>query len=310
MRIIFLGTPQFAVKPLESIYQSRHEAVAVVTQPDRAKGRGKKVQPSPIKLFAQERGLEVLQFERIKEPAAIDKLRSYQADIMVSCAYGQIFSQEILELTPHGIINIHASLLPKYRGSSPVQWALINGETQVGITTMKTVMEVDKGDMILQKAIELEGWEDSQDTLDKLSPIGAELIVKTLDLIENGTAKFIKQDENKATYCKMLRKEDGKIDFNKSAKELVNFIRGMNPWPSSYINTQYGILKILQAEVTDFEDQNYLHGEVVVSSDKKGLIIKCGEGFLNIKRVQGQGGKEMDIKDYLRGKKIEKGIVL
>ncbi len=311
MKLVFFGTPKFAVKPLESILKSRHEIVAVVTQPDKVNRRGKQMAKSPVKEFCLKNNLKVLQFEKIKELSAVNTLKKLNADIMVSCAYGQIFSREIIDMTPHGIINIHASLLPKYRGPSPVQWALINGEKTVGVTTMKTVMEVDEGEMILQESIELEGWENSQDVLEKLSFISAEIIVKTLDLIEEGKAKFIKQNENEATYCKMLKKQDGKIDFSKTATKLVNFIRGMNPWPSAFTYTTYGMLKIKQADIAKINPEGDFHpGEVVVSDDKKGFIVKCGEGFLNIKRVQGESAKEMDAKDYLRGKKIEKGTIL
>lgn len=312
MNIIYLGTPQFAVKPLKSIIDSNnHKVVAVVTQPDKAKARGKKVLPCAVKEFAEKAGILVLQYNRIRDKEAVEELKSLQADIMVTCAYGQILSTEILTLTKYGVINIHASLLPKYRGSSPVQWALVMGETEVGITTMQTAYEVDSGDILLQKSIQLQGFENTEEVLDMLSPIGGELIVETLDLINKGEAKFTKQDKALVSHFPMLKKEDGRLDFSKNAKDIQNFIRGMNPWPGAFTFTKYGTLKVLLAEI-DMENiyDNAISGEVVVSDAKKGLTIKCLDKGIKFLRVQSENSKEMDITDFLRGKPIEKGTRL
>ena len=311
MKVIYLGTPKFAVKPLTEIINSRHEVVAVVTQLDKAGGRrGNKIVLSPVKVCAHNYGLKVLQFERIKDASAVEELKKLDADIMVTCAYGQILSQQILDMTKHGVINIHASLLPKYRGASPVQHALIDGEEEIGVTIMQTALEVDSGDIILQDKITLKGDENSQEALDKLAPLGARLVVKALDLIEDGKAVFGKQDHEKATYCGMLKKEDGKLDFSLDAVKIVNFIRGMNPWPGAFTHTQYGVLKVKKAEAVDCVCEGAQTGEVVESSSKAGLIVKCGMGCLKFLRVQGENAKEMDIADYLRGKPIAKGARL
>ncbi|MBR1624848.1 MAG: methionyl-tRNA formyltransferase, partial [Clostridia bacterium] len=217
MRIVFFGTPQFAIKVLDEINKSRHEIVAVVTQPDKVNGRKNKVTFSPVKSYALENGLNILQFDNISKEGE-ETIKSLLPDIMVTCAYGQILRQNILDICP--IFNVHASLLPKYRGSSPVQWALINGEEKVGVTIMKTELGVDTGDMILQESIQLVGDENSDETLEKLSLIGAKLIVKALDEFENGSIRYIKQQESEATHCRMLKKEDGKIDFSLSAEKV------------------------------------------------------------------------------------------
>lgn len=308
MKIIYLGTPDFAVKPLEKILSSKHNVVACVTQPDRVGSRGKKIITSPVKLLAQERGIEVLQFEKISSMTAVEQLKDLNADIMVTCAYGQILSDSVLTLTKNGVINIHASLLPKYRGSSPVQWALICGETQVGNTIMQTAKEVDSGDIILQRKINLKGEENTAEVLELLSKLGADMIVEALDLIEQGKAEFIKQDHSQASYFPMLKKEDGRMNFNKTALELANFVRGMNPWPSAFMSTKYGILKVKKAKaIYDEKYDNAQIGQVVESHPKVGLIIKCVDGCLSLIRVQGENAKEMDIGNFLLGKPIIQG---
>lgn len=309
MKVIYLGTPAFAVEPLQSILESSHQLVAVVTQPDKVNARGNKALPCAVKAYAEERGLRVLQFDRIRNTDAVDILKSLDADIMVTCAYGQILSQEILELTKYGVINIHASLLPKYRGSSPVQWALINGEKEIGVTIMQTAYEVDSGDIILQEGISLDGNENSDETLNKLSPIGAKLIVEALNQIESGKAVLVPQDKDKVTHFPMLKKSDGKLDFNKTAEDLKNFIRGMNPWPGAYTMTKYGMLKVKKAEVVDGKI-GAVSGEIIVSHPKEGLFVQCEREAISLLIVQGENSKEMSYADFLRGKPIETGTML
>lgn len=310
MRVIYLGTPTFAVAPLEAILASSHNVVACVTQPDRASRRGRKVIVSPIKKLAQQKDISLLQCEKISTDSAIKQLKTFNADIMVTCAYGQILSDNILNLTKYGVINIHASLLPKYRGSSPVQWALICGESEVGNTIMQTAKEVDSGDIILQRKIQLKGDENTAEVLDMLSPLGGEMIVEVLDLIKQGKTQFTKQDHQQASYFPMLKKEDGRLNFNKKAYELVNFVRGMNPWPSAFTHTKYGALKIARAKAIDDEEYaNAEIGQVVVSNPKTGLIIKCQQGCLSLLRVQAENAREMDIGDFLRGKPIPIGTI-
>lgn len=317
MRIIYLGTPDFAVKPLEAILGG-HEVVCVVTQPDRVNARGNKIQFSAVKTLALQKGLNVFQPEKIRNN--IDELKKFNADIMVTCAFGQILTQEVIDITPHGVINIHASLLPKYRGSSPVQHALINGEKEIGVTIMQTELSLDTGAIILQKGIELTGNENSAEALTLLSDLGSELVVEALEKIENGTAEFIKQEASQATYYPMLKKEDGILDFNKTAIEVKNFIRGVTPWPSAYCETQNGKLKVLKAEVADFNEisdevslleyENASAGTVLVASPKKGLYVKCIDGCLKLLEIQGENAKAMDAAVYLRGKQIERNTLL
>lgn len=309
MKVIFLGTPAFAVEALQSIIRSSHQIVAVVTQPDKVNARGNKALPCAVKAFAEEKGLRVLQFDRIRNAEAVALLKTLDADIMVTCAYGQILSQEILELNKNGVINIHASLLPKYRGSSPVQWALMSGEKQVGVTIMQTAYEVDSGDIILQEGIALDGNENSEETLTKLSPLGAKLIVKALDLIESGKAVFLPQQKDKVTHFPMLKKSDGRLDFNKTAEEVKNFIRGMNPWPGAYTETKYGVLKIKSVEVVHGKSVAFA-GEIILADPKQGFVIQCAVGAISLLRVQGENAKEMSFADFLRGKPFETGVAL
>ncbi len=306
MRVIFLGTPAFAVGVLDRIARSSHEVVCVVTQPDRECGRGKKVSACPVKVYAEEHGIPTRQYEKIN--LCVEDLRAFDADIMVTCAYGQILRQQVLDLCKHGIINVHASLLPAYRGSSPVEWALINGEKEVGVTIMQTELGVDTGAMILQRSIKLDGTENAAETLEKLSVLGADLIVEALDLIEKGKAVFTPQDENKATKCRMFVKEDGKLSFEKSAAEVHNFIRGINPRPGAFVFSEQGRIKVLRALPIEYRGGSKA-GEIVEADPKKGLIVKCGEGYLKLLQIQGENAKPMSSEDYLRGKKLTVGKV-
>lgn len=308
MKVIFLGTPDFSVNILESIVKSHHEVVAVVTQPDKINKRGNKTVFSKIKETALKLNLPLLQYENISKEG-FDELKDLNADIMVTAAYGQILKQNILDVCPKGIINVHASLLPKYRGSSPVQWALINGETDVGVTIMQTELGVDTGDIILQKSITLDGNENTVETLEKLSLLGAELILEALDLIESGTANYIPQNENEATKCKMLTKQDGKIDWTKKSLDIKNFVRGMTPWPGAFTTCKFGVLKILKVGLNNVEKCGK-PGEILVAHPKKGLTISCKEGCLDLLLVQGENSKAMDINSYLLGKRLTVGEIL
>lgn len=304
MRVIFLGTPSFAAASLDKIISSRHEVVGVVTQPDRANSRrGNKIIFSPVKVLAEANNIPVFQYENVSKEGE-EELKSLDADIMVTAAYGQILRQNILDICRYGIINVHASLLPKYRGSSPVQWAIINGDERIGVTIMKTELGVDTGDMILKDSIVPDGTENSEEMLDKLSVIGGDLAVKALDLIEEGKAEYTKQDESLATHCRMLRKEDGLMDFDRDATDVVNFVRGMNPWPSAYIDTRYGVIKVLRAVLSVGQGKA---GEVIAASPKTGLIVACRTGAVELTRIKPDNGKEMDAKSYLAGHKIEVG---
>lgn len=307
MRIIYLGTPQFAVKPLEYLLKSDNEVVAVVTQPDRVNGRGKAINPSPVKTVAEQNGVPVYQFEKIKAEGLV--LKALNADIMVTCAYGQILSQQILDITKHGVINIHASLLPAYRGSSPVQWAIRNGEKTIGVTVMQTALGIDCGDIIKQKSVEITD-ETTEEALELLSGVGAELVVEVISELENGTAVFVKQDEALATHYPMLKKEDGMIDFSLSAEATVNTVRAFCKWPSCYFHCTYGTVKILKARVSLMEKGGAAIGEVMESSPKKGLHVACGSGVIEILEMQAENSKAMSASAFLAGKPVEKGSIL
>ena len=301
MKVIFLGTPDFAVLALRAIKNSKHEIVGVVTQPDKPVGRKAIITPSAVKVEALNLGLGVFSYEKIRVQG-VEDIKSLNADIMVTCAFGQILSQEILDITKHGVINIHASLLPKYRGSSPIQHSIINGDKKTGVTIMQTELGVDTGDILMQESIDILENETAGELFDRLSILGAEMIVQALDDIENGKIVKVKQDESLATHVKMLSKLDGLIDFNKPASVINNLIRGLNPWPVAYTTFEGKTLKIYKAEVVDFTGSV---GEVI-KSDKE-LIVACGEKAIKLLEVQLEGSKRMPIQAFLLGHKIEIG---
>ena len=300
MKIVFLGTPDFAVKPLEAILNSKHEVVAVVTQPDKPVGRKAIITECAVKSFAKSMGVKTLSYNKIRVEGVND-LKALQPDIMVTCAYGQILSREILDIAPKGIINIHASLLPKYRGAAPIQWAVINGDEETGVTIMQTEEGVDTGDIISVKTTKISKTETAGELFDRLSILGAELIVETLDKLENGTATKTKQNEDLATHVKMLKKEDGLIDFTKSATEIVNLTRGLNPWPVAFTYLNGKTLKIYSCEEVEFSG---IAGEVLVCDVNNGIIVACGKNAIKINELQLEGGKKMTARDFTVGRKI------
>lgn len=302
MKVVFLGTPDFAVNVLNSIYNSNHEIVGVVTQPDRKVGRKGIITPCQVKSQAINLNLPVFSFEKISKEG-VETLKSLNADVFVTCAYGQILSQEILDIAKYGVINVHASLLPKYRGSAPIQGAIINGDKTTGVTIMKTSLGVDAGDIILQEELSIDG-NYVDELFDRLSILGAKMIVKALDLIESGKATYIKQDENLAVHVKMIKKEDGLIDFTKSAEQIVNLVKGLSVWPVAYTYYEGKMLKIYKASAVSGEKSC---GEVAISDIKQGLFIGTANGLLKVEEVQLEGSKKMPIKDFLLGKKIAVG---
>ena len=312
MKIIFLGTPDFAKNVLYKLINSKHRVVAVVCQPDRPVGRKQILTPPPTKVLALENNIPVYQFEKIKKEG-VEPLKSLNADIMVTSAYGQILNQKLLDLTPYGVINVHGSLLPKYRGSSPVQWALINGEQQTGVTIMKTDIGMDTGDMIEKAVVDIEDDDTVTSLLDKLSNKGGDLLLKVLDEIENGTAVFTKQNQDESSYYPMLDKEMAKIDFNKTAKEICNFVRGLEEWPTAYCYLNNDVLKVYKASICEFSSQDnleYTLGQIVEGSPKKGLIIKAKDGYISLDMVKLGSGKLIDGKSLANGHKNLKGNVL
>lgn len=310
MKVIFMGTPDFSVGTLEALIETGHEVALVVTQPDKPKGRGGKMQYTPVKEVAVAHNIPVYQPKRIREPECIEELRKYNADIMVVIAFGQILPKEILEMTPYGCVNVHASLLPSYRGAAPIQWAVINGEKVSGVTTMQMNEGLDTGDMLLKVEIPLDEKETGGSLHDKLAEAGARLCVETLDALKAGTITPEKQGDSPTAYAKMLDKHMGKIDWKMSAKEIERLIRGLNPWPSAYTrwNENDKGMKIWEAEVA--EGQTDKAAGTVVEVAKDGFFVQTGDGLLKITALQIPGKKRMDAAAFLRGYQMETGTVL
>lgn len=308
MRVIFMGTPDFAVPSLEALL-TKHEVVLVVTQPDKPKGRGKKMVPTPVKACALEHGIPVLQPEKVKEPEFVEQLRSYEPDLIAVTAFGQILNEPILEMPKYGCINVHGSLLPKYRGAAPMQWSIIDGEKVTGITTMYMAKGLDSGDMLLKAEVEITDEDTFATIHDKMAVTGANLLLDTLDQLEAGTLERIPQDHDAATYAPMITKETGHIDWSKNRQDIINLIRGLNPVPAAYTIYEEEVLKIFGAVISDVQADDAANGEIVAVV-KKGFVVKCGDGCLLITEVQARGGKRMMTDAYLRGHAMKEGILL
>ena len=309
MRVIFMGTPDFSVGTLEALVQAGHEVVLAVTQPDKPKGRGGKMQYTPVKEKALEYDIPVFQPVKVREKSCVEKLDSYKADVMVVVAFGQILPREILELTPYGCINVHASLLPKYRGAAPIQWSIIDGEKVTGITTMYMAKGLDSGDMLLKAEVEITDEDTFATIHDKMAVTGANLLLDTLDQLEAGTLERIPQDHDAETYAPMITKETGHIDWSKNRQDIINLIRGLNPVPAAYTIYEEDVLKIFGAVISDVQADGAANGEIVAVV-KKGFVVKCGDGCLLITEVQARGGKRMMTDAYLRGHAMKEGILL
>lgn len=315
MKIVFFGTPDFSIPTLQMLIESKHNIVAVVTQPDKPVGRNGKVVFSPVKQLAIKHNIPVLQFNKIRREG-VQQLLDLNADLFITAAYGQILSKEILEASKYGVYNVHGSLLPKYRGAAPIQWAVINGEKTTGITILKSDVGMDDGDIILTHPVDIKPDETAGELFDRLSVVGAECMSEVLTQLENGTITFTPQNHLEATVCKMLKKEQNKIDFNLPALQVKNFILGLNPWPVAEFNLKEGRFKVYKASVVTTQqilklnlNNSYNSGEVVVASSKFGLIVKCGDGFLEITEIQAENGKVMSAKSLLNGKQIMVGQI-
>lgn len=308
MRIIYMGTPDFAVPTLEALIQSKHEVIAVITQPDKPKGRGKAMQFPPVKEKALEYGIPVYQPVKVREPAFIEQMKEWEPDAIVVAAFGQLLPKAVLDLPRYGCINVHASLLPKYRGAAPIQWVIINGEKETGITTMFMDVGLDTGDMLKKTVIPIAEKETGESLHDKLAVLGGPLMLETLEELENGTAVRIKQEDEQSCYAKMLTKSLGNIDWSQPAIQIERLIRGLNAWPSAYTKWEDKTLKIWAADVVEGNKEGAVAGEVV-EKQKKALIVQTGEGQLSLKEVQLQGKKRMDIDAFLRGYPIMEGTV-
>ena len=305
MRVVFMGTPDFAVGTLEAIIEAGHEVALVVTQPDKPKGRGNAVQFTPVKECALAHDIPVFTPKKIREPENIEYLRKFQPDIIIVAAFGQILSKTILDMPKYGCVNVHASLLPKYRGAAPIQWAVINGDEVSGVTIMRMNEGIDTGDMIAKRELRLAEDETGGSLFDKLADLGAKLCVETMEMIEKGTAVYTPQNSEAATHTSMIRKEMGDISWNRSAMEIERLIRGLNPWPSAYTHLDGKTFKIWKAEIVS-EGTEYNPG-CIVKVGKNELLVQTGEGILSLQEVQLEGKKRMDIGSFLRGYPVKEG---
>lgn len=304
MKVVFMGTPDFAVGTLKKLIESRHEVLAVVTQPDKPKGRGKAMQFPPVKEVAVEAGITVYQPKRVREPEFLETLKELSPDVVVVVAFGQIIPQAVLDVPKLGCLNVHGSLLPKYRGAAPIQWAVIDGESESGVTIMRMDAGLDTGDMITTRVVKLEEKETGGSLFDKLSQAGADLLTETLDKLEAGEVSYEKQPAESSTdYARMLKKEDGQIDWNKSAAELERLIRGLNPWPSAYTHLDGKTLKIWMADTE--EGNSGSEPGTVVEVTKNTVKVQTGDGVLSLLEVQLEGKKKMSVDAFLRGCQLD-----
>lgn len=309
MRVIFMGTPDFSVGTLEALIAAGHDVCLAVTQPDKPKGRGKEMQFPPVKKMAIKHGIPVYQPRKIREPECVETLRKYNADVMVVIAFGQILPGTILEMTPYGCINVHASLLPKYRGAAPIQWSIIEGEAVTGVTTMQMDEGLDTGDMIMKKEVPIAEDETGESLHDKLAEAGAALCVETLKALKDKTAVFEKQGESPTAYAKMLTKEMGNIDWSRSAVQIERLVRGLNSWPSAYTHWDGKVMKIWRAKAEADQAEAGQPG-TVTEVDKDSFAVQTGDGVLRVYEVQIPGKKRMDTGAFLRGYTMEPGTSL
>lgn len=310
MRVVFMGTPAFAEPSLRALAESgRYEVVGVVCQPDRPKGRSGKPQACPAKQCALSEGIPVYQFERIRRPEGVQTLRALAPDVCVTAAFGQILSQELLDIPRLGTVNVHASLLPKYRGSAPINWCLINGETETGVTTMLTDKGMDTGDILLSARTPIGPNETAGELTQRLSVLGAQLLLQTLQQLEAGVCPRTPQNPDEASYYPLLKKETGLIDWTQSARTVFNLVRGVDPWPGAYTPMEGGTLKVWKA-AAHAQSAGAQPGMVLRSSAREGLFVATGDGVLELLEIQAPGSRRMNAKDYLRGHAIPAGTLL
>lgn len=311
MRIVFMGTPDFAVFTVDELYNAGHEIVLCITQPDKPRGRSGKLTPSPVKAWALEHNIDVFQPKKIRDEEAVNYLKGIDFDIAVVAAFGQILPREILEMPRFGCINVHASLLPKYRGAAPIQWAILNGEEKTGVTIMQMGVGLDDGDILLTKEVVLDGTETGGELFDNLASIGATTCVEAIDMIDKGDIVPVPQDDSLATHVGMISKELGKIDWLSEAAKIERYVRGLNPWPTAYTSLGGKNLKIWKSHVVteaELSDKNVdvssIDAGKVCFVDKKNLFVMTGEGILSLDEIQLEGKKRMDISAFLLGKSI------
>ncbi len=297
MKIVFMGTPDFAVPCLQALLDHPYEVVGVFTQPDKPKGRGYQLTPPPVKELAVSKGIPVSQPTTLRDGTALEQLKIWKPDLIVVVAYGKFLPKEILELPRLGCINVHASLLPKYRGAGPIQWAILNGETVTGVTTMYMAEGMDTGDMLERASLEIGPDETADELHDRLSALGAKLLLSTVDKAEKGTLQPEKQDDSLASYAPMLTKDLSHIDFSQPAQKIHNQIRGLSSWPAAYTSYQGKRLKVYKSCMRDGS------GEPGLLMDPKRMIVACGEGAIELVEVQYEGSRKMSGEEFLRGKK-------
>jgi len=307
MRLIFLGTPEFAVPTLEVVVRAGHQVLAVVTQPDRPRGRGQELAAPPVKQAALRLALEVFQPERVRRPEAVEFLRARPCDAMVVVGYGQIIPQGVIDLAPLGIINVHASLLPKYRGAGPIQWAILNGETSTGVTTMRIDAGLDTGDMLLKAETAISPDETAAELGARLAAMGAELLVETLTGLENGSIVPEKQDSALATYAPMLKKEDGRIDWTRPAQAIHNQVRALQPSPGTYTKFRGQTVHVRRSRVAPSVTAGKTAGAVACV---KPLVVACGEGALELVELQIEGRKRLPAADFANGQRLAENEIL
>ena len=308
MRIIFMGTPDFAVPCLEALIKSEYDVVGVFTQPDKPKGRVYELSPPPVKVCALENNIPVFQPVSMRDGKALEIINSLNADLIIVVAFGKILPKEILESVKYGCINIHGSLLPKLRGAAPIQWSILNGDTVAGVTSMQMDVGLDTGDMLIKESIDIPDDMNAGELFDKLSDLGAKVLIDTIKSVENGTLNPEKQDDSLSTYASILTKDMCPIDFKKSAREVHNHIRGLSPWPVATTKINGKLLKIHKSQILDC-DFCGVCGEVVDNNNR--LVVVCGDGrCVEILELQAEGKKRTDSASYLRGNKIETGTVL
>ncbi len=303
LRVIFMGTPQFACPTLQRLIDRGDEIPAVVTQPDRPKGRGQKSVPPPVKELAERHGLPVLQPIKVRAPEFIESVREMNPDVVVVVAFGQILPKALLEIPRYGCINVHASLLPRYRGAAPLNWCVINGEIETGVTTMLMDVGLDTGDMLLKKATPIDPDEDTSSLHDRLSLIGAALLNETLDLLVQGKLVPEKQDEALSCYAPMLKKEDGLIDWTRDARTIRNLVRGMSPWPGAFTYLDGKLVKVYRTRIGEGEGAP----GTVIAAGRDGIEVACGGGSLLLDELQLEGKKRLPVRDFLAGCRIAPG---
>ena len=305
-RLIFLGTPEFAVPTLQELIERGEEILAVVTQPDRPKGRGQQLAAPPVKWLAEQHGIPVLQPVKVRAPEFIEIMRELAPDLIVVVAFGQILPKALLDIPVQGCINVHASLLPRYRGAAPINWCIINGETETGVTTMQMDVGLDTGDMLVIKSTPIDPEEDSRALHDRLALLGAETLMGTLDLLRAGRLIPQKQDDALTCYAPMLKKEDGELDWRKEAQAIRNLVRGVTPWPGAFTFLDGKTVKVFRV--------NSANGSgppgMILRADRQGLEVACGSGSLMIEELQLEGRKRLKAGEFLAGCKIEPGAIL